>query len=659
MMLAGCAAATQSRGFGDLPREEVVTRYARLLAMADARRVDTMVIDAALASRVPQLRAAAARAIGQLGQSALAPRLRILLRDPDTLVAANAGFALGLLDDSASVAALVDALTASPTVAVEAAWALGEVGEPARTAITYALSVPPPADAVRGELLLAAAKLRPVPVGAIVPWLTDPGRDVAWRAAYAIARSRARGGVRHLLAHALHPDQLLRAQVARGLAHEAAGDSLAEQAIARLDLLAADREPHVRINAIRSYATYGEPARLAVLASLRDQDANVRIAAAGVVGDVMDRDLARWAWIWDSDTTLAFRSAVLRASVQAGVLLPELHGWRDEIDWRLRAAAASAAGAARDAEHLERLAFPLISDWDARVREAAYAAIGTYADSSAHPAFRRALLDALDDRDFYVRATALSALASGANGSEVPRALDSYRMATVDSLNDARIAAMRFVAAAWTSDSSAFTPAMRSRLAGLATPDDPLVRLAGQAITPLAHWPGAADRAQPLSWYIDIIRTIAYRPDSALSPPAPLSAVIITSRGTLELELFGADAPLTVHNFMTLARSGFYRGTRFHRVVPNFVAQDGDPRGDGNGGPGYSIRDELNRHRYHRGALGMALSGPDTGGSQYFITHSPQPHLDGGYTVFGRLRSGCETLDAIVQGDGIQHIIIP
>jgi len=113
-----------------------------------------------------------------------------------------------------------------------------------------------------------------------------------------------------------------------------------------------------------------------------------------------------------------------------------------------------------------------------------------------------------------------------------------------------------------------------------------------------------------------------------------------------------------VDNFVTLANAGYYQGTRFHRVVPNFVAQDGDPRGDGNGGPGYAIRDELNRMHYGRGTLGMALSGPHTGGSQYFLTHSSQPHLDGHYTAFGRLVSGWSVLDAIVQGDIIQRVDI-
>jgi len=105
-----------------------------------------------------------------------------------------------------------------------------------------------------------------------------------------------------------------------------------------------------------------------------------------------------------------------------------------------------------------------------------------------------------------------------------------------------------------------------------------------------------------------------------------------------------------VHNFLSLIERGYYVNTRWHRVVPNFVIQDGDAR---IGGPGYAIRDEINQLRYERGALGMALSGPDTGSSQWFITHSPQPHLDGGYTIFGRVMSGMDVVDRVVQEDPI------
>ena len=159
---------------------------------------------------------------------------------------------------------------------------------------------------------------------------------------------------------------------------------------------------------------------------------------------------------------------------------------------------------------------------------------------------------------------------------------------------------------------------------------------------------------KPVEWYADMVRTIV----ASDLVGRPITATIATTRGTVRIRFFGADAPLTVANFVQLARRRYYDGSLFHRVVPNFVAQDGDPRGDGSGGPGYAIRDELNRRWYDRGAVGMALSGPDTGGSQYFLTHSPQPHLDGHYTVFGHVVAGLDVLDAIVQDDRIVTITV-
>jgi cyclophilin family peptidyl-prolyl cis-trans isomerase len=133
---------------------------------------------------------------------------------------------------------------------------------------------------------------------------------------------------------------------------------------------------------------------------------------------------------------------------------------------------------------------------------------------------------------------------------------------------------------------------------------------------------------------------------------------VTTSKGSFTIEFLPEAAPLTVDNFVQLALRNYYRNVTIHRVVPNFVIQDGDPRGDGNGGPGYQIRCEINEVPYDRAAVGMALSGKDTGGSQWFVTHSPQPHLDGGYTVFGRVIAGMDVVDKIVRGDVIQSITI-
>jgi cyclophilin family peptidyl-prolyl cis-trans isomerase len=146
--------------------------------------------------------------------------------------------------------------------------------------------------------------------------------------------------------------------------------------------------------------------------------------------------------------------------------------------------------------------------------------------------------------------------------------------------------------------------------------------------------------------------------DTMVDPPYSPTAYIDTSKGTIQFELAVLDAPRTVANFMTLVRRNYFRGVQLHRVVPDFVVQDGDPRGDGEGGPGYTIRDEINQRPFLRGTVGMALDWADTGGSQFFITHSPQPHLDGRYTVFGHVVAGLDTLDHLVQWDIIRRVTI-
>jgi peptidyl-prolyl cis-trans isomerase B (cyclophilin B) len=140
--------------------------------------------------------------------------------------------------------------------------------------------------------------------------------------------------------------------------------------------------------------------------------------------------------------------------------------------------------------------------------------------------------------------------------------------------------------------------------------------------------------------------------------------VIATSRGTVEAELFADEVPGTVANFEKLANAGFYDGTKFHRVIPNFMVQGGDPYSKsgkgpaGTGGPGYKIKCEthLNTHKHAAGTLSMAHAGKDTGGSQFFICHSPQKHLDGVHTVFGQVTKGMDVVNAIVQNDEVTSI---
>jgi len=135
-------------------------------------------------------------------------------------------------------------------------------------------------------------------------------------------------------------------------------------------------------------------------------------------------------------------------------------------------------------------------------------------------------------------------------------------------------------------------------------------------------------------------------------------AIIETEKGRLVLELFASDVPATVNNFVFLARERFYDGTTFHRVIPGFMAQGGDPEGTGAGGPGYSFADEFSEHRHVTGALSMANAGPNTNGSQFFITYGPQHHLDNRHSVFGQLTEGMDVLKRIEPGDTIIRITI-
>jgi peptidyl-prolyl cis-trans isomerase B (cyclophilin B) len=134
-------------------------------------------------------------------------------------------------------------------------------------------------------------------------------------------------------------------------------------------------------------------------------------------------------------------------------------------------------------------------------------------------------------------------------------------------------------------------------------------------------------------------------------------AIIKTQKGDINIEFFDKDAPGTVANFVKLAKSGFYNGLAFHRVIPNFVIQGGCPKGDGTGGPGYSIKCEINPNKHLAGSLSMAHRGKNTGGSQFFICHSPQPHLDGVHTVFGRT-SDVSVIKAIQAGDRMEEVVI-
>lgn len=278
---------------------------------------------------------------------------------------------------------------------------------------------------------------------------------------------------------------------------------------------------------------------------------------------------------------------------------------------------------------------------------------------------------ALRNKDIFIRATAAELLAEQPASNESVDALNAaieFAIANDLQYNDAVLAA---IDALFKLDKRKSLPALelasgsldhlvRSKVFELLKDDEfknkedlpPLLKnLSIPHMTQVKPYGGKHTKlGQVLNSDADYSRAVARKNGS-------VRAIVTTQKGSFTIEFLPEAAPLTVDNFIKLARSGYYNGLEVHRVVPNFVMQDGDPRGDGNGGPGWSIRCEVNMVPYDRGAVGMALSGKDTGGSQWFVTHSPQPHLDGGYTVFGHVNeTGMKVVDKIVRGDKIVSV---
>ena len=150
------------------------------------------------------------------------------------------------------------------------------------------------------------------------------------------------------------------------------------------------------------------------------------------------------------------------------------------------------------------------------------------------------------------------------------------------------------------------------------------------------------------------------KPEMIIDPDKSYALTIETEKGTIEIELFPKEAPVTVNNFVFLTREGYYDNLIFHRVISNFMVQGGDPTGTGMGGPGYNFEDEFtgNPHVHETGSLSMANAGPGTNGSQFFITHGPQPHLNGRHTVFGKVTSGQDVVDSVEQGDSMVKVTV-
>lgn len=682
LLLAACAPAGPSSS----PSPAGRVSEAGLLRLADRREFDEAYLRAALAHRDPAIARRAASVLANLRRREGVALLGPALAHADTSVAAAAAFALGQIADTAAVPLLLpyaDAAraSASPTVVAEVAYALGKIRHPrARAALENLLRTVPQSGGAGSNVVAGAALLAvwrhgpPLPVTAIEPWIRHADLELRRRAAYALARRSEPAAAGILFRAAGDSEPLVRSFAARALTAAMADSSGVGRAAGRdliLRLATQDPSQIVRINALRTLGTYTGDApgatdervvrgllgtasgstepyeTIAALEGLQRAASDRDDARLGVVARLASAPLRQLVLgpdqhVFVRQTALAALTAIdPAAAVAAAAPLA-----RDPA-WRLRASAARAIAHARPMP-LGDLAAAL-RDPDGRVASAAIEEAVTVAGDSAGGAIRELLLAAVAHPDVIVRANALGGLAALADPATLPVVLDAVQRAQADSTNDAALAAVAAVQAIARKDGSAASQ-FASRFPRSA---DYLVRQRAQAMFGDTVSPGWGE-ALPIETRltIDDYARIAAEPRARPRP----RAVIETSRGEIEVELFADDAPLTVRNFLSLAGRGYFDGQEWPRVVPNFVIQGGDPRGDTSGGPGYTIRDEINRNLYHRGTLGMALSGPDTGGSQWFVTHSPQPHLDGTYTVFGRVVRGMEVADVIMPGDRIIRI---
>jgi cyclophilin family peptidyl-prolyl cis-trans isomerase len=285
----------------------------------------------------------------------------------------------------------------------------------------------------------------------------------------------------------------------------------------------------------------------------------------------------------------------------------------------------------------------LAADPDVRVQGPALRALSRV----NAPGLDRRLFDALAAPDFALRATAASIIGERRTPEGVAGLVAAYERGKSDATPAARLAVVDALGAIGGPAALAtLTHALQDRDWPVRLRAASRLRAAGEA---------AARPLRPAGLRHD---PAFFETDRLLRPAFSPQAYVDTRLGTLQIELNVVDAPLTTQAFIELARAGFFDGLRVHRLIPNFVIQTGDPRGDGQGGPGYWIMDELSPLPFVRGTVGMALAGPDTGGSQFFVALSPQPHLDARYTVFGRVVQGLDVLDLVMPGDVIERVRI-
>lgn len=691
--------------------------YLDIVRAEDELRYDA-VVEKLLTHPDQRIRIRAALAAGRIGdENALQALATILERDSSELVKAMAAFALGEIESIAAADVIMKILRDAKTPAgiraraVEAAGKIAAANPDNESAkkLGEAILDTLEAEDHKGDeqnhqtvllALTAALRARPPETDFLTAkFLTNRDARIRADAANTLARIRAKNAndtLREMVAR--DDDPIARANAARALG--AADDKDAGEILLRA--ATADVDSRVRVSAIRAVAqiAYSDAAEplldrgselLKIFGSTTrpvgiPEETNELLEIVAALGRLLagtgNEKAIRFLSVFGEndhyrspETEIAFaKIAPARYPEYAGFKKPEFKQTRAAIDAALVGTRELAVGSFKGDVEIQKNVLEQLRRGLTKYRagQAIPAAINIPQILRALAAFKPEGLEGelrlfLDDKDVFIRAAAADLLADQPSSKENIDALGSAFAKSLVSDKHDNDAQLSILSALVKLDKGEARESLKSALAAT----DYLVRRHAADLIKQnglqSDFPGFEKMSAPVRRYDPksgtklghvLNRDADYRRAIARKN-GTVRAVLTTQKGSFTIEFLPEDAPLTVDNFIKLARLGYFNGLEVHRVVANFVVQDGDPRGDGNGGPGWSIRDEINMVPYGRGAVGMALSGKNTGGSQWFVTHSPQPHLDGGYTVFGRVNeTDMKIVDKITRGDRILSVKI-
>jgi cyclophilin family peptidyl-prolyl cis-trans isomerase/HEAT repeat protein len=644
------AAAPPARTF-----ESPADARAHLLQIEDRRAYDAETLAAASRHAEASVRAHAALAAARIGDERARAFVEGMLSDRSPEVRAAAAFGCQLLEDGPAVPLLIPLLSdPDPAVASAAARSIGALargdGEDALIAALPKAASPEPRASILESLWRFADEAS---TSAASAYASDPDARVRAAALYALSRKPIEKSLPTLSAALADADADAAAGAARALGLLGKKESI-EPLAAALD----GGKPHLvtaSLTALEAVleknpgAPFSADRRARVIALAGDANGNLAIPALVLLRQFAGTERDSLSRVWSIATTgagrrrqVALQSAVAALREKAKAALDAAAG---SAEAPLRAAAAESLTYLPDAAaapYREKLA----ADPDPLVRIAVLSGIRAASSVGAN----RALVEsAFSDPDPGVRASSIETLSQLDDSTVLSRVREAVVKSAGDAAPDVPIAA---IAAA---EKLRSMPDARDVVdAAFRQPKTLVQRMARRS---LLRYFRVDPAAYPAPEY-KLSRSPADYAAILAEAGKSWKAQVETARGTFTIQLRGDAAPMTAWNFLELARKGFFDGVAIHRVVPDFVVQDGDPTGTGNGGPGYEIRDENNPIPYRTGTVGMALAGPDTGGSQWFVTHAPQPHLDATYTVFGQVSAGQDVVERIEQWDRIVHVTV-